>query len=198
MRKIVAWIVAIVGLGGSLLTQANWVAGHIGFLSLPSDVRGALIAMSQIPTLFALALLIVGVAGIGFLVHDYGFDRLLLQWAGKATDRGQPPDAAVLNRFAEAERGIAQNKVDLEHLRIDFEQLEARVRSYHDESSHCYHIFKTAIRARDAESKVKEADQIIMSISKKLLNEPYSLIQMNAVGPLIMQYGKRPSDELTA
>jgi hypothetical protein len=63
--------------------------------------------MSQIPTLFALSLLIVGAVGIVFLVHDYKVDRLLLQWVGKASGRGHPPDAAALNRVAETEPSIA-------------------------------------------------------------------------------------------
>jgi hypothetical protein len=67
-----------------------------------------------------------------------------------------PPADALLNRFAEAERGIAQNKVGLDELRTRVAMLTR------------------SLRARDAEYIIKEADQVIMSTSKKLLNEPYS------------------------
>lgn len=72
MRKVVEWTISITGLGGYLATKANWIANHLSFLSLPDDMRGALIAMSHIPTLSADLLLLVGIAGIIFLVHDYG------------------------------------------------------------------------------------------------------------------------------
>jgi hypothetical protein len=78
MRKIVAGIVSIAGAGGWLLTKANWIANRLSFLSLPDDVREALIAMSHIPTLFATLLLIVGVCGIMFLAHDYGLFRYII------------------------------------------------------------------------------------------------------------------------
>jgi hypothetical protein len=158
MGKIVAWIVTVVGLGGgSLLTRANWIASHLGFLGLPGDLREALIAMSQFPTLFPLSLFIIGIVGIGFLVHDHGFDRSLLQWARKATGRGQetPMLKNILSRVAETERGIAQNKANLRELQTEVEMLTA------------------SLRARDAESIIKEADSTIMITASQLLEGAY-------------------------
>jgi hypothetical protein len=73
-----------------------------------------------------------------------------------ALSQGQEaPLDDVLNRVAETERGIAQNKASLEELRTEVAMLS------------------TSLRARDAESIIKEADQVIMSTYKKLLEEPY-------------------------
>jgi hypothetical protein len=63
-----------------LLTKANWIANHLSFLSLPDDVREALITMSHIPTFFATLFLIVGIIGILFLVHDYGLFQHIIGW----------------------------------------------------------------------------------------------------------------------
>jgi hypothetical protein len=124
-------------------------------------------------------------AGVGFAcIVTLVISSALVAWryfnplpeqpvASREKSQEAPPADLLLNRFAETERGIAQNTVGLEHLRINFEQLEARAQSYRDEASRCYHILKMAIRARDAESKLKEADQIIMCTYKKLLEGPY-------------------------
>jgi hypothetical protein len=59
------------------------------------------------------------------------------------------------SRLAEAERGIAQNKASLEELRTKAAMLTR------------------SLRARDAQSIIKEADQVIMTTYKKLLQEVY-------------------------
>jgi hypothetical protein len=61
----------------------------------------------------------------------------------------------ISSRLAEAERGIAQNKASLEELRTKAAMLTR------------------SLRARDAQSIIKEADQVVMSTSKKLLEEAY-------------------------
>jgi hypothetical protein len=61
----------------------------------------------------------------------------------------------ISGRLAGAERGIAQNKAGLEELRTKAAML---IRS---------------LRARDAQSIIKEADQVVMSTHKKLLEEAY-------------------------
>jgi hypothetical protein len=61
----------------------------------------------------------------------------------------------ISSRLAEAERGIAQNKASLEELRTKAAMLTR------------------SLRARDAQSIIKEADQFIMSTYKKLLEEVY-------------------------
>src|SRR5580704_12320482 len=61
----------------------------------------------------------------------------------------------ISSRLAEAERGIAQNKAGLEELRTKAAMLTR------------------SLRARDAQSIIKEADQVVMSTSKKLLEEAY-------------------------
>jgi hypothetical protein len=61
----------------------------------------------------------------------------------------------VSSRLAEAERGIAQNKASLEELRTKSAMLTR------------------SLRARDAQSIIKEADQVIMTTYKKLLQEVY-------------------------
>ena len=166
MRKIIAWIVTLAGLGGSLLIQANWIANHLGFLTLPDNVRGALIAMSHIPTLFAALLLFIGIVGIVFLVHDYGLMKQCKGWTL------QWPLQRKAGQEAEIELGIALNKA-LEQLRVEVEELKARVQSDREQAALSYRILRTSLRARDAKSIIKEADQVIMSTSKKLLEEPY-------------------------
>ena len=61
----------------------------------------------------------------------------------------------VSSRLAEAERGIAQNKASLEELRTKSAMLTR------------------SLRARDAQSIIKEADQVIMTTYKKLLQGVY-------------------------
>jgi hypothetical protein len=61
----------------------------------------------------------------------------------------------VLNRVAETERGIAQNKASLDELRTEVAMLSM------------------SLRARDAESIIKEADQVIVFTAKKLLEGSY-------------------------
>jgi hypothetical protein len=58
-------------------------------------------------------------------------------------------------RLAEAERGMARNKAALEEVRTKAAMLTR------------------SLRARDAQSTIKEADQVIMSTYKKLLEEAY-------------------------
>jgi hypothetical protein len=61
----------------------------------------------------------------------------------------------ISSRLAEIERGIAQNKASLEELRNKAAMLTR------------------SLRARDAQSIIKEADQVIMSTYKKILEEAY-------------------------
>ena len=61
----------------------------------------------------------------------------------------------ISGRLAGAERGVAQNKAGLEELRTKAAMLTR------------------SLRARDAQSIIKEADQVVMSTSKKLLEEAY-------------------------
>ncbi len=162
MRKNFAWVGTVVGLGGaSLLSKANWVANHLGFLGLPDDVRGALIAMSYFPMLATASFLIVGIVCVVFLIHDYGLDRALLQWGRKITtpvDRRAPTLDDLLRRLTETERHFTYN---LEGLQRELATLTR------------------ALRLRDAESRIKEADQVIMPSSKtgtaKTLLERYPL-----------------------
>ena len=76
-KKPIAWAVFIVGWGGSLLVQANRLAGYIGFLSLPEDARRALVLMSHVPTLVSLTLILIGIVGIITLGYEYGLFRKL-------------------------------------------------------------------------------------------------------------------------
>ena len=61
----------------------------------------------------------------------------------------------ISSRLAEIERGIAQNKASLEELRNKAA------------------LLTRSLRARDAQSIIKEADQFIMSTYKKILEEVY-------------------------
>jgi hypothetical protein len=73
-----------------------------------------------------------------------------------ALSQGQEaPLDDVLNRVAETERGIAQNKASLDELRTEVAMLSM------------------SLRARDAESIIKEADQVIVFTAKKLLEGSY-------------------------
>jgi hypothetical protein len=78
MRRPLEIIGSIVGFGTFLLTYGNRISNWLGFISLPSELEGALIAMSHIPIIFAWAALIVGLGCLGYLVHDSGGHRLAL------------------------------------------------------------------------------------------------------------------------
>lgn len=159
MRRIVTWIGTITGFVGAALSKANLVANHLGFLSLPDDMREALIVMSHIPMLLTSSFLIVGIGCLIFLIHDYGLDRALLQWANKTIARighmAAAPDD-LLSRVIEIEDRTAQNKASLEELRTRVTMLTR------------------SLRARDALSIIKEADQVVMPASRKLLEESYA------------------------
>jgi hypothetical protein len=72
-------------------------------------------------------------------------------------DEGQKVSTQGMStRLAEAERGIAQNKAGLEEVRTKAAMLTR------------------SLRAGDARSTIKQADQVVMSIHKKLLEEAYS------------------------
>jgi hypothetical protein len=77
----------------------------------------------------------------------------------------------ISGRLAGAERGIAQNKAGLEELRTKAAMLTR------------------SLRARDAQSIIKEADQVVMSTSKSFWKKP---IPMKPLGLTITLRGKRP------
>jgi len=82
------------------------------------------------------------------------FNPLAKQPAASAEGQeASPPD--ISSRLAAVERGIAQNKASLEELRTKAAMLTR------------------SLRARDAQAIIKEADQVIMTTYKKLLEEAY-------------------------
>jgi hypothetical protein len=74
---------------------------------------------------------------------------------GELRTKAEASTQDISSRLAEVERGIAQNKVGLEELRTKATMLTR------------------SMRARDAQSMIKEADQVVMSTYKKLLEETY-------------------------
>src|SRR5450755_535211 len=94
-------------------------------------------------------------AATGLMVSWRYFNPLPKQPATPGEGREVSPQD-MASRLAEAERGIAQNKASLEELRTKAAMLTR------------------SLRARDAQSIIKEADQVIMSTYKKLLEEVYS------------------------
>jgi hypothetical protein len=70
MRRLIQIGTAIGSFGLLLLSYGNKISNYLGILSLPDDVRKALIAMSEIPTLLAWAIFAVGLAAIAFLIYD--------------------------------------------------------------------------------------------------------------------------------
>jgi len=88
--------------------------------------------------------------------------------------QGEPTlDNVLSRRLIEIDQDITQNKANIEQLRAETDKLKERAESDRQQIGFAIDMLSTALRARDAESKVKEADQIIMSISKRLLNEAY-------------------------
>jgi hypothetical protein len=69
-RTIFELVGIVVGFGSFLLRYANKIANALQFIDLPDDVKQALIAMSQIPTLLAWLAFVVGLLCLGYLIHD--------------------------------------------------------------------------------------------------------------------------------
>jgi hypothetical protein len=70
MRRLIQIGTAIGSFGLLLLSYGTKISNYLGIFSLPEDLRKALVAMSEIPTLLAWAILVVGLAAIGFLIYD--------------------------------------------------------------------------------------------------------------------------------
>jgi hypothetical protein len=104
-------------------------------------------------------------AGVGAAcVMMFAASALMVSWRYFDPLPGQPATPGegqkvstqdMSTRLAEAERGIAQNKAALEEVRTKAAMLTR------------------SLRARDAQSTIKEADQVVMSSYKKLLEDAY-------------------------
>jgi hypothetical protein len=70
LKTIIELVGIIVGVGLFLLRYANKISSSLQFISLPQEVRGALVALSHIPTLLAWIALPVGLGCLGFLIYD--------------------------------------------------------------------------------------------------------------------------------
>ena len=87
------------------------------------------------------------------------------------------PIAADIARFNDL--GVSLHSTNesfrdqFKELRGELAKLQSLVESNRKQSEMVYEILSKAIRARDAESIIKEADQQIISIGKKLLEESY-------------------------
>ena len=81
MRQIASILGSIVGIGIFLLRYANKGANSFQFISLPDDLKTALIAMSQIPTLLAWMALIIGLGCLAYLIHDSFAPARSKMWA---------------------------------------------------------------------------------------------------------------------
>ncbi len=69
MRKIASAIGTVAGFAVLLFRYANRIANTLQFLDLPDDVKTALVAMSQIPTLLAWGAFVIGLLCLGYLIH---------------------------------------------------------------------------------------------------------------------------------
>jgi hypothetical protein len=104
-------------------------------------------------------------AGVGAAcVMMFAASALMVSWRhfdplpNQPATPGERPEAStqdISNRLAEAERGVARNKAGLEEVRTKAAMLTR------------------SLRAGDARSTIKEADQVVMSTYKKLLEEAY-------------------------
>jgi hypothetical protein len=147
------WMVDAPAIPRGIAAKIRWVIDHHPWIWL-------LVGVEQLATdhiLRGVIFLIVFV--INLFVYEMWerfsqlAKRIIERWLGE----GQvPAPGDMLNRLAATERSIAQNKADHAELRTRVEMLT------------------TAFRARDAESIIRRADQIIMATSTKLLNEPES------------------------
>ena len=119
-----------------------------GFTSIAEDGWGAIIFAG------VGAACLIMFAASAFMVSWRNLNPLSKQPATPSESR-EVPTQDVSSRLAEIERGIAQNKAGLEEIRTKAAMLTR------------------SLRARDAQSIIKEADQVIMSTYKKLLEEAY-------------------------
>jgi len=78
MRRAVEIIGSIVGLGLFLLAHAGKIANFLGIFSIPSDLKDALIVLSQVPTLISWGALLVGLFCVGYLIHDSDWHRPII------------------------------------------------------------------------------------------------------------------------
>jgi hypothetical protein len=74
---------------------------------------------------------------------------------GELRTKAEASTQEISSRLAEVERGIALNKAGLEEVRTKAA------------------LLTRSLRAKDAQSIIKEADQVVMSTCKKLLEEAY-------------------------
>jgi hypothetical protein len=139
---------AVFGPSGVLSVLMSWIA--TGFTPIARYGWGAIVFAG------VGAACIIMIAASALMVSWRYFNPIPKQPA-TSREKGQeaPPPDTILNRFVEAERGIAQNKANLRELRTEVAMLTA------------------SLRARDAEFIVKEADQVIMRTANKLLEGAY-------------------------
>jgi hypothetical protein len=70
LKTVIELVGIVVGIGLFLLRYANKISNSLQFISLPQEIRGALLAMAQIPTLLAWVTLVIGLGCLGFLIYD--------------------------------------------------------------------------------------------------------------------------------
>ena len=96
MRKIVSIFGTISGLGVFLLRYANQISNYLGIFSLPSDLKDALIVLSNISTPLAWGMLVIGLSCLGYLVSDSGHHTAALAAIRKRTLRVEPSYLIIL------------------------------------------------------------------------------------------------------
>src|SRR5947208_3031239 len=96
MRKPAEIIGGVIGLGLFLLTHAGRIANFLGIFSLPSDLKDALIVLSQIPTAISWGALLVGLFCVGYLIHDSGWHRPVLAGIKTRAPRLEPSHIIII------------------------------------------------------------------------------------------------------
>lgn len=193
MRKIIPWIATVIGLGnwlknfpkidenvrrigswatffGLVSTAMSWVASYITPIS---QYGWGAVVFAGIGTACVITLVVCAM----FVTWRY-FNPLPGEPA-TSSEKGREAPALddISLRLAEAERGIAQNKAGLGELRLEVAMLTR------------------SLRARDAESMIKEADQVIMCTAKKILEEPYPDEAAWAVDYAVWEMAMRQIDD---
>ena len=75
-KRAAAAVGAALSLGLSLLLNADRLAKFFGIVNLPQDIKGALMTMSQVPTILAWGVFATGVACLAYLFSEQ------LLWTG--------------------------------------------------------------------------------------------------------------------
>lgn len=143
-----------------IVAKIRWVIDHHPWIWL-------LVGLEQLAAtdhiLRGVIFLIVFVVNLFVYEMWERFSQLAKRIIERRMGEGQAPAIDdMLSRLAETERSIAKNKADQTELRTRVEMLTR------------------SMRARDAESIIKEADKVIMPVSKKLLEEPESYTNEHA------------------